>query len=107
MNIDVEENPFAQALHSDALNELLNDKSKQTMAENLADNLKKLSEMFTKLSDNEKQQFAKEFKGQFLTQLKGLSEMVKQQKLAQENADEQKSIPIFGAAGIFNEEINF
>lgn len=108
MNVgDGEENPFIQALQSDALNELLNDKNKQEMAENLADNLRKLSDMFSKLSDQEKQQFTKEFKGQFINQLKGLSEMVKQQKLSEENSENMKSIPIFGANEVLHEELNF
>lgn len=104
---DGEENPFIHALQSDALNELLNDKDKHEMAQQLADNLRKLSDMFVKLSDQEKQQFVKEFKGQFINQLKGLSEMVKQQKVTQDNAEDLKSIPLFGANEILHEELNF
>ncbi|XP_019563503.3 uncharacterized protein LOC109431691 isoform X1 [Aedes albopictus] len=104
---DGEENPFIHALQSDALNELLNDKDKHEMAQQLADNLRKLSDMFVKLSDQEKQQFVKEFKGQFINQLKGLSEMVKQQKVTHDNAEDLKSIPLFGANEILHEELNF
>ncbi|KAL9700265.1 hypothetical protein quinque_003706 [Culex quinquefasciatus] len=94
------------ALHSEALGEMLKDETKRGLAKQLTENLKKLSEMFVKLSDGEKSQFAKEFKGQFLNQLKNLNEMAQQQKVSQENGEAQKSIPEFGAADAFQEEVD-
>lgn len=101
-----EENPFTEALRSEALVELFEDESKRVLAKQLTDNLKKLSEMFVKLSDGEKLQFAKEFKGQFVNQLKTLNEMARQQKVTQENGEAQKSIPEFGAADAFQEQVD-
>lgn len=100
------DNPFTEALHSEALGEMLKDETKRGLAKQLTENLKKLSEMFVKLSDGEKSQFAKEFKGQFLNQLKNLNEMAQQQKVSQENGEAQKSIPEFGAADAFQEEVD-
>uniref|UniRef100_A0A1Q3FYI4 Protein with signal anchor n=1 Tax=Culex tarsalis TaxID=7177 RepID=A0A1Q3FYI4_CULTA len=100
------ENPFTEALRSEALGELLKDEAKQGLAKQLTENLKKLSEMFVKLSDAEKMQFAKEFKGQFVNQLKNLNEMARQHKVVQENGEAQKNIPEFGAADAFQEQVD-
>ncbi|XP_062550600.1 uncharacterized protein LOC134215419 isoform X1 [Armigeres subalbatus] len=105
-NGDVEENPFVHALQSEALNELLKDRSKREMAVQLVDNLKRLSGMFDKLSDQEKQQFTMEFKSQFITQLEGLSEMVKEQKLTHQNSESMRTIPVFGSSEILNEQLD-
>ncbi|XP_055610431.1 uncharacterized protein LOC129757288 isoform X1 [Uranotaenia lowii] len=103
---DSEENPFIEALGSEALRELLQDTEKREMAEKLTENLKSLSGMFTTLSDSEKKMFATEFKGQFVKQLQALQNMVKEQKVVKANEQAQQSIPQFGSTDSFNEEVN-
>ncbi|XP_053688357.1 uncharacterized protein LOC128737686 [Sabethes cyaneus] len=107
MEANVDQNPFTEALQSEAITELLHNKDKGELAHSLVSNLKKLSEMFVNLADEEKQQFAREFKGQFVNQLKNLNEMVKQEKLAQENSKAQQSVPVFDTSAVFQEEMNF
>ncbi|XP_055536544.1 uncharacterized protein LOC129725114 isoform X1 [Wyeomyia smithii] len=107
MDSNIEQNPFTEALQSEAISELLQNKDKRELANSLVANLKKLSAMFVTLSDDEKHQFVREFKGQFVNQLKSLNEMVKQEKVAEENLNAQQSIPHFGAPAVFQEEINF
>ncbi|XP_055631242.1 uncharacterized protein LOC129771525 isoform X2 [Toxorhynchites rutilus septentrionalis] len=106
MDLSTEENPFLEALRSDALETLLKDKTQRTMAEKLRKNLVEMSEKFVKLSDGEKQQFINEFKGRFVTQLNGLSEMIKHQTVTNENSEAQKLIPEFGAAAQKQQYIN-
>ncbi|XP_058465589.1 uncharacterized protein LOC131439065 isoform X1 [Malaya genurostris] len=105
--MDIEENPFTEALQSDALVQLLKNKDKRELAEKLVENLKKMSEMFVQLSDSEKQQFVTEFKGKFVNQLKALNEMVLQQTVAEENSEAQKLIPDFDVSGTYQEEVKF
>ncbi|XP_058831934.1 uncharacterized protein LOC131690291 isoform X1 [Topomyia yanbarensis] len=105
--MDPDQNPFIEALQSDSLNQLLQNKDKRELAEKLVVNLKKLSEMFVKLSDSEKQQFVNEFKGQFVNQLKALTGIVEQQNIVNENSEAQTLIPQFNVAGAFQEEMNF
>uniref|UniRef100_A0A4Y0B161 Uncharacterized protein n=1 Tax=Anopheles funestus TaxID=62324 RepID=A0A4Y0B161_ANOFN len=80
---DYEENPFVEALTSDALSELLQDDEKRSLAQEFQDNLRTLSEMFVNLSEDEKRQFAKQFKGKFVKSLSQLSEFSKQKKIVQ------------------------
>uniref|UniRef100_A0A182WL01 Transmembrane protein n=1 Tax=Anopheles minimus TaxID=112268 RepID=A0A182WL01_9DIPT len=80
---DYEENPFVEALQSDALGELLQDDEKRSLAQQFQDNLRTLSDMFVHLSEDEKRQFAKEFKGKFVKSLSQLNEFSKQKKVVQ------------------------
>uniref|UniRef100_A0A182PHZ5 Uncharacterized protein n=1 Tax=Anopheles epiroticus TaxID=199890 RepID=A0A182PHZ5_9DIPT len=80
------ENPFVEALNSDALSELLQDDEKRTLAQQFQDNLRTLSDMFVNLSDEEKRQFAKDFKGKFVKSLAQLNAFSKQKKIVQSHA---------------------
>uniref|UniRef100_A0A182JRQ0 Uncharacterized protein n=1 Tax=Anopheles christyi TaxID=43041 RepID=A0A182JRQ0_9DIPT len=77
------ENPFVEALNSDALGELLLDDEKRSLAQQFQDNLRTLSDMFVNLSDEEKRQFATDFKGKFVKSLAKLNEFSKQKKIVQ------------------------
>ncbi|XP_058125931.1 uncharacterized protein LOC131282711 [Anopheles ziemanni] len=81
-----QENPFIEALNSEALRELLLDDEKRTLAEQFQQNLRTLSDMFVNLSDDEKRQFAKDFKGKFVKSLAHLNEFSKQKKIVQSAA---------------------
>uniref|UniRef100_A0A182MX63 Transmembrane protein n=1 Tax=Anopheles culicifacies TaxID=139723 RepID=A0A182MX63_9DIPT len=83
MTNDYEENPFVEALQSDALSELLQDDEKRSLAQQFQDNLRTLSDMFVHLSEDEKRQFAKDFKGKFVKSLSQLNEFSKQKKIVQ------------------------
>ncbi|XP_053665422.1 uncharacterized protein LOC128714574 [Anopheles marshallii] len=83
MTADYEENPFVEALQSDSLSELLQDDEKRSLAQQFQDNLRTLSDMFVNLSEDEKRQFAKDFKGKFVKSLSQLNEFSKQKKVVQ------------------------
>lgn len=83
MATDYEDNPFVEALRSEALNELLQDDEKRSLAQQFQDNLRTLSDMFVNLSDEEKRQFAKDFKGKFVKSLSQLNGFSKQKKVVQ------------------------
>ncbi|XP_052895267.1 uncharacterized protein LOC128302477 isoform X1 [Anopheles moucheti] len=83
MKADYEENPFVEALQSDALSELLQDDEKRSLAQQFQDNLRTLSDMFVNLSEEEKRQFAKDFKGKFVKSLSQLNKFSKQKKVVQ------------------------
>ncbi|XP_050075748.1 uncharacterized protein LOC126563169 isoform X1 [Anopheles maculipalpis] len=90
-----EENPFVEALQSEALNELLQDDEKRSLAQQFQDNLRTLSDMFVNLSDEEKRQFAKDFKGKFVKSLAQLNEFSKQKKVVQSTlGKDEESDPI-------------
>ncbi|XP_035914573.1 uncharacterized protein LOC118513192 [Anopheles stephensi] len=80
---DHEENPFVEALQSAALSELLQDDEKRSLAQQFQDSLRTLSDMFANLSDEEKRQFAKDFKGKFVRSLSQLNEFSKQKRVVQ------------------------
>ncbi|XP_053676877.1 uncharacterized protein LOC128727043 isoform X1 [Anopheles nili] len=77
------ENPFVEALNSEALGELLQNEDKRSLAQQFQENLRTLSDMFVNLSDDEKRQFAKDFKGKFVKSLAHLNEFSKQKKIVQ------------------------
>ncbi|KFB50450.1 AGAP007064-PA-like protein [Anopheles sinensis] len=86
---DHQENPFVEALNSDALRELLLDGEKRSLAEQFQQNLRTLSDMFVNLSDDEKRQFAKDFKGKFVKSLGHLNEFSKQKRIVQSAAKDE------------------
>uniref|UniRef100_A0A182JK34 Uncharacterized protein n=1 Tax=Anopheles atroparvus TaxID=41427 RepID=A0A182JK34_ANOAO len=89
---DHQENPFVEALDSVALRELLQDDEKRSLAEQFQQNLRTLSDMFVNLSDEEKRQFAKDFKGKFVKSLAHLNEFSKQKKIAQSAAGREEEV---------------
>uniref|UniRef100_A0A182NJQ3 Uncharacterized protein n=1 Tax=Anopheles dirus TaxID=7168 RepID=A0A182NJQ3_9DIPT len=83
LSIMLAENPFVEALKSEALNDLLQDDEKRSLAQQFQENLRTLSDMFVNLSDDDKRQFAQEFKGKFVKSLSQLNEFSKQKKLVE------------------------
>uniref|UniRef100_A0A182HWG4 Uncharacterized protein n=2 Tax=Anopheles arabiensis TaxID=7173 RepID=A0A182HWG4_ANOAR len=93
MATEHEENPFVEALNSAALGELLQDAEKRSLAQQFQDNLRTLSDMFVNLSDEEKRQFARDFKGKFVKSLAQLNEFSKQKKIVQSSAPGREEEP--------------
>ncbi|EAU77675.1 AGAP007064-PA [Anopheles gambiae str. PEST] len=93
MATEHEENPFVEALNSAALGELLQDAEKRSLAQQFQDNLRTLSDMFVNLSDEEKRQFARDFKGKFVKSLAQLNEFSKQKKIVQTSAPGREEEP--------------
>uniref|UniRef100_A0A182QJA9 Transmembrane protein n=1 Tax=Anopheles farauti TaxID=69004 RepID=A0A182QJA9_9DIPT len=88
---DFQENPFVEALKSEALHDLLQDDDKRSLAQQFQENLRTLSDMFVNLSDEEKRQFAQDFKGKFVKSLSQLNEFSKQKKFVQSTLVKEES----------------